>query len=1205
MAGIRTDNVPQTVDGPSLVAAAAGLMLLPENASRLVRLHRLAALGMALPARDEPLVRQPAVQSLLRRDDIGGPEIAANEDAYSEVLVQSLSFTGGPYLVSPGSGEHTVADLENLIDALFRDPRLPNSVLAPARQVIQGLLTVSNIVLNRAGLSRGTSSESRRRASVSMPNTRRMKALREAAFVSNADLDTANSWLRTVVDSFALDPGELSAPCERDLLDDRLYAMPFLRLAHGYQVVLPLDLLITIRFHVLRYMLKSGHLEEIGTRWRSAALYRFMRATSNGSSPILLEQGRLMDRYLVKIDKKRDVHLILATDPLDDWQPDEVWGNRDTRPALDHLADLISPESRTTYSSAQELVHLVINDSPGRGAFWGVPNVDGADPMLIASTDEIEVIMHQEPDGLIGLMLFAQATERRSGRSFSTGILDEYCSYADHSKSFYFSDDRPPTGTFFEPGDGLYPRRQYQSETDRHGVIPPIPNPPILQATRRYRRDAPEIFMIEPGSPYAGYVVELDEFTVFITVDRDQTHFSGAEPELLECVAFWVRECTVQLLLQLGAGSTELIVALSDPEAWTRGSEHSTSTAAVLSNRTDNGLTLEFTTSFAALLEDPTNVAERELVKVILTELFGIDDAEFATALDAVAPIGLKRMLSVFNQATSPDMLARRLPRPLTGHEQVTARVLDELGEWLRSPSGRNLSAGQLVGQRRSQVLNDAVDHLFRSLEETVELYGRHFLLDFLIGQNEALVHDARFASMMLQARLECFGERADTVEELVQRRKDSVTAQRANRFLIEYVAAQPPSGTVEIENLDYLRLLAVASEIIERATTSDFLHYELADFEVSILASGRLGVSRDEPITTAMTTYAENFGKRSIRRATEGSSSNGEDEFDLTNFISQSEPAMRAEFGFTLTELREVCGGLLDLATADQVTRIDRTHAVSEIASARSMSAEAVSTVIDGITLSEREAFLSIGPDALPWRFNRDMSYVRRPLVQQDEELVFGFRSIYTLGPYWVDNLLSARLQGRAKSSQMRRCISEARREINDAFAFAVSVELQRLGMTTRVSVNKIGKNRIVDVNGNDLGDVDVLAAHPETKSIVAVEAKDFEIARTPAELKYEIEKLFVGKDKKKPTVDLHSRRIEWLRQHLHAVVASLGIEGGADGWRVSGVIVTSEPLVTPLATSTAMQVLPFDDLSVRALGLKARTRRSSPSRRKKRGNR
>jgi hypothetical protein len=46
-------------------------------------------------------------------------------------------------------------------------------------------------------------------------------------------------------------------------------------------------------------------------------------------------------------------------------------------------------------------------------------------------------------------------------------------------------------------------------------------------------------------------------------------------------------------------------------------------------------------------------------------------------------------------------------------------------------------------------------------------------------------------------------------------------------------------------------------------------------------------------------------------------------------------------------------------------------------------------------------------------------MSYVRRPLVLQGNELVFGFRSVYRLGPYWVDSLLSGRLQGCAKTSE------------------------------------------------------------------------------------------------------------------------------------------------------------------------------------------
>ena len=47
------------------------------------------------------------------------------------------------------------------------------------------------------------------------------------------------------------------------------------------------------------------------------------------------------------------------------------------------------------------------------------------------------------------------------------------------------------------------------------------------------------------------------------------------------------------------------------------------------------------------------------------------------------------------------------------------------------------------------------------------------------------------------------------------------------------------------MEDLDYIRLIAIANEIVERGTTSDFLNYKLADFEVSILGSGRLGVEQ------------------------------------------------------------------------------------------------------------------------------------------------------------------------------------------------------------------------------------------------------------------------------------------------------------------------------------------------------------------------
>lgn len=1198
---IRTASVPLNINGPSVVAAASALMLLPENAARLIRLHRLAALGMALDDNHVASVSPNAIRSLLKTDDIGGSAILSHEDPYSEVLIQSVSFVGGPYLVSPGSGEHTVADLENLLETAFREQWMPKDLRRPVQQLIQGLLTVSDMVLNRAGLIRGTLPGGSARTPVYVPSANRLEELSRAAFFSNDELDAHSTWLRTVIDTIALDPGDLVNPCPDDITDDRLYVFPFLRLPTGYQLVLPLDLLVTIRIHLLRFMHQEGELETFGKHWRAAAFRRVMRQLALDTSPVLLEQDDILSRYLLPIDSKRDLHIIVATDPLIDWQPD-VWGIYDTQAATARLAHLVEPSVRRTYSSAETLLHLVIADSPGRSASWGIPNIEASDPMLIARSDDLEVMLHHEPDGVLGLLLFAEAVDQRRGQSISTAILDEYCSYIDHEKSFYFTDGRPPNFTVFQPADGLQPRKKYFTETDRHGVIPPLQKPVILQALRRYERDAPEIFFIEPNGSYIGYVVELHGRDVFITIDDlGADELTGIALDLIECVAYWVRECTIRSDVESLFPKAELLINLRDPEAWTKTSDWSRSYPAVVVSPSANGFTLELTETFVALLQERDNTAEQELVSALLGNLFGIADADLRSALSKVAPRGAKRMLNAFSQSEHPDMLATRLPRPLTGHEQVTAQLLDELGEWLRSPTGGNYPVGEVFGKARTELLGTGVKHLLNTLGAEVAGYDQQALLDFLIMQNESLSHDAKFKEIMLRSRLACFGESSHTVTELVEHRKKSAAAQRANRFLIEYVAAQPPVGASAVDVREYYRLLSLANELIDRATASDFLHYNIADFQVSILESGRLGLSRDASVITAMETYATESSRRSVRSAQNEDIRVDTDDFDLAEFIERSSDAMRAEFGFTLTELRAVCSGILNIATADQVTRIDRANAISRIIENTDLTEQTVNAVLDKITLTPRASFEEIKEDAWPWRYNRDMSYLRRPLVQQEAELVFGFRSIYRLGPYWVDNLLSGRLQGRAKTSEMQRCISEARGRINDAFAHSVSLRLQELGMMTCMSVKKVGKNRIVDSEGRDLGDIDVLAYHPDTNTIVAVEAKDFEIARTPAEMSNELEKLFRRKKKKKPTVELHQRRIEWLRRNVADVIDAMGINVDGALCKVTGLIVTSDPLVTPLVESSPLSVVPFDDVHLETLGLEQNRRMRKPSKRRK----
>lgn len=1164
-------------------------MLLPSNASRLVRLHRLAALGMAIPDNSEKPLSSSAVRALLKRDDIGGHKVLRQEDPYSEILIQSISFYGGEYLVSPGSGEHTIGDVENLADAVFREDGMSKGVRGPARQLIQGLLTVSNLVLTRAGLVRGARPGRAPGTPIDVPSAARLDELAQCAFLSFTDLEAHGAWLHMVVDTFALDPGELTDPCHDDMADDRLIETPFLRLSDGYQLVVPLDLLLTVRHHLLRFTYQENELEELGRRYRAAALRRVERLLPRGPHRKVLSEGGAISRYLFTVESSTDVHVIVATDTLIDWSPERLWGMYDTSAVLGQIGDLIRPDVRTSYSTAEWLLHLVITDSPGRTAFWGVPNVDGADPVLMARSDDLEVMLHREPDGALGLLLFAEAQDRRPGESMTTNILDEYSAYEDSKKSFYFSDDGMPTFTVFQAGDGFFERDKFFEETDRHGVEAPVEGRPMVQARRRYNRDTPEIFTVDSTPSFIGYVVEVGAHQLFVSPDLGEEPAPGAAALLLETTAFWIRECIVLGGLMPRARRSHLVVSPGPASTWSRPGDGPTSERPIEASARSGTIMFRFTDVFVADLQAESNVAERHLVAALLIALFAVDTDEVEALVEVVAPLGWKRLINAFNENNAPDMRAERLPSPLTGHGQVTAQILDHLGEWLRDPGGAAVPVGPITAADRCAVLNKAVGHLFEQMEAEIARYDQRSLLDYLLAQNEALVHLVAYNAHMLRSRLACFGADAETTKELVEHRSESVTAHRANRFLIEYVAAQPPQGDRLPTTRGYYQMLGLAQEIIDRGTASDFLHYELADFEVSILRSGRLGMSRDEPVDRAIKAYAEAAGARAIRTALEPPADDTSS-VSTPDVVNESADAMRSEYGFTLADLREVCGGLLDIGTADQITRLARADAVAQVAGARNLDPEVVDTVFDAITLTPRDEFMSIGPDAFPWRFNRDSSYVRRPLVLQGDELVFGFRSVFGTGPYWLSSLTSGRMQASARTQSMKAYISQARGRINEGYATDVAARLRSLGFTAELSVNKVAGSRIADADGLDLGDIDVLAWHPHTRTVLAVEAKDFEVARTPAEMSHEIVKIFRGKQGKKverSTADKHARRVDWLRGNLDAVLAHMGADARPSESSVFGVIVTSEPLVTPLVASSTIPVVPFDDLGLDVLGL------------------
>jgi len=95
----------------------------------------------------------------------------------------------------------------------------------------------------------------------------------------------------------------------------------------------------------------------------------------------------------------------------------------------------------------------------------------------------------------------------------------------------------------------------------------------------------------------------------------------------------------------------------------------------------------------------------------------------------------------------------------------------------------------------------------------------------------------------------------------------------------------------------------------------------------------------------------------------------------------------------------------------------------------------------------------------------------------------------------------------------------------------------------------------------------------------IIAVECKDFQMARVPNEVRADLEELFISTDRSRCSQEKHLRRIAWLSEHQAEVVPWMGGPAGCN-WQVAGAFVFSLTLISPVLGHARLPVVSFRDL-------------------------
>jgi hypothetical protein len=1202
---------PACYDPFELLAAIGGLHLLPQNIQQYLDLKLAACMAAAeLPKRgDAP------TPSRLRRLLAGDPPHRPILHQAPNLLTTTITFRDGCYTVIPGWEEDSDWVVSRVLEAV--EIAGHEELRGWAARLARAVLSISAAITSRAGLSRNLPGEVRPLNPAEVPGYSRLRSLADVVRLGADELTeiAGPEWeelLSPVISSLPLTPPDGDG--ESDYLGSALTWRPLVRDREtGVIVALPGDLLVALRHAVVCRALELGVGRALERAFNDLIARTTLRSLG-GLGHLLAEPVPASadpfphPSWALLMDTDKAIHLLVLGEDLDGYQPSDPFAQCVTLPSREMVERRLTQVETVLLDqqrSLNDILHLVVVQTMGRPFEFVVdqPHPPLFSPRLVFSAPELEAISIVEAPDLLLLWRFARAVTalRRTVPLMPTSQLDELAAWRGAGFSFASliaaaAGAEDPVQLL--PGSARTLREEAARRFDFRGV--PEPGGDLVEVERFLEDENVDLYvprgrLTRPDFLVGGYGRRA-VWVVAEDIGGDPRKWEE-ERKWTELFAYWLwrlRPHLGDLAAAIEAGEEPLVVAV-DLHRQSAGD-----IAAPVSIETveDRGVRVAIARSRAAsLFSGRTNEPERELIAEMLAALgavVGCGSFDIAAAREiTVAHMPPEARKLIFIRHADPAVRPMTAPLRLLSTADID-EVMHEVGTELAQKMG--LDIGPIPAELTHDVINSAVRLLFGRLQATVKTLGGKRLLEWLVGANEALVQHGVVRGMELAGEVACYGPETEVVKRRLKLLGEFSATSVSSRFLIEYVAAQPPAGLRPISFSVHDTLLAIASQITELGMLSDLLHYELAEVEAALLPTGRLVAGTTEDHRAAQSIFAGQVAKGDIRRSaasmdtrlTAGNAPEAGDELPNPPYGDQLDAGFEAEYGFSL---ENAIRGLYALCEVRMQSPAAATIgiAAAEAVVGRETGGESsrARRVIEAFALRPRAAFLPAPAgfdreDLYPWRFNRRLSYLRRPLLIAGDELVYGPAGVFRSIEYLNDLISQGRL--RARTKELKQAISRVQvdrgAEFNDRVADLYG---ERPDCWSQARVEKVGALRIEREHGQPLGDVDVLVLVPRRRLILAIETKALAVALTPHQLHNEIRETFDQAGHSALT--RHEERLAWLHAHRREVLAYAEIdddddEASPDAWRTVALIAVDEEVLSPLIKRVTMPVRSWQEL-------------------------
>ncbi len=1190
-------------DRYDLLRSLAALQLVPENADHWVRLAHLTFHAINGSGNGKKRVSRSQLERILNRrmDD----HVRMMEDPTEGLFTQAIAGPEGTYLVLPGPTHSPADDLDIIIKAVLSNPfGLNDRFITSVRNGLMALLRMSDTICARAGLQRNQPTSASPHGNVTIPSRDHLSFLKSAITFNRMDLEGLFNGLQldeTFFETFCCNSfGDLTEDFDEAMT--HISSHPLVKFGEEYVVASPsafvnatLNFIISesVTYNCTPLLAKTLHEISAATISNCFVFWGWNRL-ENSPSRVSHDQKSVISEWFYKCDEELNARVLVCSDALQQYQ--DWW-----RPQIEELFE--------DSSHSQPDIEILIIQTSGR---FSLVSCDGPKETLFLpiSTSDLQIVFETERTNPLVLIQFARHSDALRSRCqiASTHTLDEYALYLQHGHSFYVGDSVLPNQISLMGDIGGELRCKTLSRRDRHAVRSPS-GADVIEVQRLYADVAMPSYITFEGKGLLSeaYDVPIWITSPFQTWERRSPEFANisfVHHVVSEAIAYWLWQFASDLrpvMSPLAKIYTQLLVqiVLTDENSWSRaidgeidGDPDQWIQAATHPALGHVRIFLTGKALSAFLSSD--NVSERQLMAAVLIAFRSLlplqqqrifSDSKIRAVLDSHAPIGVKKMIIAVDARASHELYPTSGPAHRPIQQAETAFVLDELGRHLESTIG--LHVGPIPDSVVQDVLNNGVVHfLYRALVSDVAQLTSVGLLEWLVQRHESLLAEMARNKLETIPRLACYGS---DLEETIRTESQMLSnSDMAMRFLIELVTSNPPSGTLQLSLSRFDRILALAYEIIYYGMESDLHKYRLSNAKFAILPSGRLGQARQEFTkfqeaffariwSGQVKSFAQSFHRYWHRSVTD----------KRPAFIEDADPAIRSEFNLSLTQIVDGISVLVTRALEVEcgVARIKRESVVNILREELDWKSEDAELFIATWSMNPREDFLRPSEpyksfDVWPWRFNRRLSYLRRPLLctssEPGGELIWSARNLQRAGSYFLDLLLDGRLP--AHSVKQSREMSIFQSKLNNArgYAFEGRVhqpfdDLDRFAIKTRVK--RVGGKAV-----GAIGEIDAIVLDRQNRRAFVLECKDLLFAKTPYEMRQQLDEVQNSDPTRKTAVSQAATKAAWVEDCIPALLQDCKLDpSDAWRWKVQPVVVLDHDMFATLIQGFEIPVISY----------------------------